>query len=173
MPPRHRTRSAEELFHTVEYLHTLPFPRQEERAGDRWGGPGHHLVVLVESQDFWEGRATELVEEAEQGVEADRAALAQLLTRRWGAPAAMDLNPFQDSGGTGTATGTSTDADTGLGFDAEEAEPFGFLSGVTSEVWVWRPDGSDRWVGLAVGQADPEWPLQLLAAFGESSALPV
>ncbi|MFJ4313725.1 hypothetical protein ACIP46_00320 [Streptomyces lavendulae] len=173
MPPRHRTRSAEELFHTVEYLHTLPFPRQEERAGDRWGGPGHHLVVLVESQDFWEGRATELVEEAEQGVEADRAALAQLLTRRWGAPAAMDLNPFQDSGGTGTATGTSTDADTGLGFDAEEPEPFGFLSGVTSEVWVWRPDGSDRWVGLAVGQADPEWPLQLLAAFGESSALPV
>ncbi|MER7507783.1 hypothetical protein ABTX82_05385 [Streptomyces lavendulae] len=173
MPPRHRTRSAEELFHTVEYLHTLPFPRQEERAGDRWGGPGHHLVVLVESQDFWEGRATELVEEAEQGVEADRAALAQLLTRRWGAPAAMDLNPFQDSGRTGTATGTSTDADTGLGFDAEEPEPFGFLSGVTSEVWVWRPDGSDRWVGLAVGQADPEWPLQLLAAFGESSALPV
>ncbi|MEU9943451.1 hypothetical protein [Streptomyces lavendulae] len=173
MPPRHRTRSAEELFHTVEYLHALPFPRQEERAGDRWGGPGHHLVVLVESQDFWEGRATELVEEAEQGVEADRAALAQLLTRRWGAPAALDLNPFQDSGRTGTATGTSTDADTGLGFDAEEPEPFGFLSGVTSEVWVWRPDGSDRWVGLAVGQADPEWPLQLLAAFGESSALPV
>ncbi|MEU2827531.1 hypothetical protein ABZ667_02495 [Streptomyces lavendulae] len=172
MPPRHRTRSAEELFHTVEYLHALPFPQQEERAGDRWGGPGHHLVVLVESQDFWEDRATELVEEAEQGVEADRAALAQLLTRRWGAPAAMDLNPFQDSDGTGTATGTSTDADTDFGFDAEEPEPVGFLSGVTSEVWVWRPDGSDRWVGLAVGQADPEWPLQLLAAFGESSALP-
>ncbi|MFK0201631.1 hypothetical protein [Streptomyces lavendulae] len=168
MPPRHRTCSAEELFHTVEYLHALPFPQQEERAGHRWGGPGHHLVVLVESQDFWEDRATELVEEAEQGVEADRTALAELLSRRWGAPAVMDLNPLQDSDG----TGTGTYADTGFGFDAEEPEPIGFLSGVTSEVWVWRPDGSVRWVGLAVGQADPEWPLQLLAAFGESSALP-
>lgn len=168
MPPRHGTRSAEELLHTVEHLHALPFPRQEERAGDRWGGPGHHLVVLVESQDFWEDRATELVEEAAHGVEADRAALAELLTRRWGAPAELGLNLLQDPDG----TGTDTDADADFDFDAEEPEPIGFLSGVTSDLWVWRPNGSDRWVGLAVGQADPEWPLQLLAAFGEPSALP-
>ncbi|MFD8288169.1 hypothetical protein ACFV2B_08040 [Streptomyces lavendulae] len=168
MPPRHRTCSAEELLRTVEYLHALPFPQQEERAGDRWGGPGHHLVVLVESQDFWEDRATELVEEAAEGVEADRAALAELLTLRWGAPVVIGLDPFQGSDG----SGAGTDAEFDFGFDAEEPEPIGFLSGVTSEVWVWRPDGSGRWVGLAVGQADAEWPLQLLAASGEVSALP-
>ncbi|CAG7638509.1 hypothetical protein SBRY_30235 [Actinacidiphila bryophytorum] len=36
---------------------------------------------------------------------------------------------------------------------------------------MWRlPDGR-RWVGLTVGQADPEWQFQLLAAVGENSAL--
>ncbi|WP_371675018.1 hypothetical protein [Streptomyces sp. NBC_01276] len=168
MPPRPRTRPTEELLHTVEDLHALRFPRQEERAGDRWGGPGYHLVVLVESQDFWEDRDTGLVEEAEAGVEADRAALAELLTRRWGAPATVDLGARAGSDGTGAGTHTDPDPD----FDAEEPEPIGFLSGVTSTLQVWLPGGSGRWVGLAVGQADAEWPLQLLAAFGESSALP-
>ncbi|MGO4458850.1 hypothetical protein AB4039_16340 [Streptomyces sp. M-16] len=172
MPPRPRTRPAEELLHTVEDLHVLRFPRQEERAGERWGGPGYHLVVLVESQDFWEDRDTGLVEEAAAGVEADRAALAELLTRRWGAPATVDLGARPGSDGTGTGTQTDPGPGPDPDFDAEEPEPIGFLSGVTSTLQVWLPGGSDRWVGLAVGQADAEWPLQLLAAFGESSALP-
>lgn len=47
----------------------------------------------------------------------------------------------------------------------------GFLCGVAGEVRVWRLRGAGRWVGLAIGQADPEWPLQLLVAVGEACTL--
>jgi hypothetical protein len=36
---------------------------------------------------------------------------------------------------------------------------------------VW-PLPSGRWLALAIGQADPEWPFELLAAVGEASSLP-
>ncbi|WP_060181016.1 hypothetical protein [Streptomyces sp. IMTB 1903] len=158
MPTQHLTCSAEELMHVVDSVHAMPFPSQEERAADRWGGPGYHVVVLVKSQDFWEDRSPETVEEAEESIAADFAGLAVLLTERWGAPEAVDLASYL-----------------GLDFpdpDFEAPEPMGFLSNLAGSMQVWRPPASDRWVALAIGQADPEWPLQLLAAFGEGSALP-
>jgi hypothetical protein len=44
--------------------------------------------------------------------------------------------------------------------------------GLVGSMQVWRPPASGRWIALAIGQADAEWPLQLLAAFGEGSVLP-
>ncbi|MFJ8011152.1 hypothetical protein [Streptomyces sp. NPDC096339] len=158
MPPQHLTRSAEELLHLVESLHAMPFFQGEEKAADRWSGPGHHVAVLVESQDFWEDRSSGVVEEAEESIAADLAGLAALLTQRWGAPETVDLGPY-------------------LGFDNPDPdfqapEPMDFLCGLAGSMQVWRPPASDRWIALAIGQADPEWPLQLLAAFGEGAALP-
>ncbi|MEU6896147.1 hypothetical protein ABZ934_31245 [Streptomyces sp. NPDC046557] len=158
MPPQHLTRSAQELLHVVETLHAMPFPHQKEKAVDRWGGPGYHVVVLAESQDFWEDRSSQMVEEAEEGISADLGGLAVLLTERCGAPEAVDLGPY-------------------LGFDnpdpdIQAPEPMGFLCNLAGSMQVWRPHASDRWIALAIGQADPEWPIQLLAAFGECSALP-
>ncbi|MFD7785464.1 hypothetical protein ACFV4Q_20575 [Streptomyces nojiriensis] len=158
MPPQHLMRSAKELLHVVESLHAMPFPQQEEKTAHRRGGRGYHVAVLVESQDFWEDRGSEVVEEAEESIAAGLTGLAVLLTERWGAPETVDLGPY-------------------LGFDNPDPdfqapEPMGFLCGLADSMQVWRPAASDRWIALAIGQADPEWPLQLLASFGEGSALP-
>jgi hypothetical protein len=46
------------------------------------------------------------------------------------------------------------------------------LAAVAGDGRMWCVPESDRRMGLAVGQADLEWPLQLLAAVGEVSVLP-
>ncbi|MFI8103040.1 hypothetical protein [Streptomyces sp. NPDC086023] len=60
-----------------------------------------------------------------------------------------------------------------LGFDHPDPEyrapePLALLSGLAGGMEVWRPPGTERWLALAVGQADPEFPVQLLAAVGEA-----
>ncbi|MFI6847895.1 hypothetical protein OG535_04850 [Kitasatospora sp. NBC_00085] len=144
----------------IDELSALPFPEQEVRPGKdlRWGGPGYHVAVLRESQDFWEDRSEELVEASEQELEADLAALAVVLTSRWGGPATVDLWPY-------------------LGFDNPDPEfttpePLCFLSNVAVRMQVWQLPSSGRWLALAVGQADRELPFQLLAAVGAASSLP-
>ncbi|MFE7395622.1 hypothetical protein [Streptomyces sp. NPDC057557] len=86
------TRSTNDQLSVICSLSALPFPDQEERQGEgeRWSGPGYHLAVLRESQDFWEDRSTETVEAAEQALEADLAVLATILTDRWGEPETID-----------------------------------------------------------------------------------
>ncbi|MFE1289842.1 hypothetical protein [Streptomyces sp. NPDC058751] len=145
----------------VDSMTSLPFPEREGRPGadGRWGGPGFHLAVLRESRDFWEDRSTEVVEAAERELEADLEALAAVLTNRWGAPETVDLWPYLglDDGG-------------GPAPDATIREPPGFLCLVAGSMRLWRPPDSERWVGLTIGQADPEWQFQLLAAVGEVSS---
>ncbi|MEV6582730.1 hypothetical protein AB0M92_31730 [Streptomyces sp. NPDC051582] len=143
----------------VDDLVARPFPAQELRPGTDggWGGPGYHLALLRESQDFWDDRGEELIEAAERELEADLAALAGTLTSRWGHPETVDLEPY-------------------LGFDdpapAHAApEPLPFLCSVAGRMRVWRLPGSDRWLALTIGQADPEFPLQLIAAVGLATAL--
>ncbi|MFG2629401.1 hypothetical protein [Streptomyces sp. NPDC048473] len=154
------TRSTNDQLSVIDSLSALPFPDQEEQQGEgeRWSGPGYHLAVLRESQDFWEDRSEEIVEAAEQALEGDLATLAAVLTDRWGTPETVDLwpHPGLDS------------PDPGL----VAPEPLAFLCGVAGSMQVWRPAAPDRWLALTIGQADPEFPLQLLAAFGEASALP-
>ncbi|WP_431961708.1 hypothetical protein [Actinacidiphila sp. bgisy160] len=114
--------------------------------------------MLQESQDFWEDRGEEIVEAAERDIEDARLALDAALTDRWGEPEVVDLWPYLGLDDAGP--------------DVVAPEPMSFLCGVAGSVRVWRLPSTGRWLGLAVGQADPEWPVQLLAAVGEDAALP-
>ncbi|MER6235571.1 hypothetical protein ABT185_05720 [Streptomyces clavifer] len=147
----------------IESLLALPFPAGEESedSGVRSSGPGHHLLILRASQDFWDDRSAERVEPAEQEIEAEFSALATALTERWGEPATVDLWPYLEEDAEGVPA----------------PEPMGQLSNLAGSMQVWRPSpdapqAGGRWVGLAVGQADPEFPIWLLAAVGETAILP-
>ncbi|WP_031083981.1 hypothetical protein [Streptomyces sp. NRRL WC-3549] len=138
----------------------LPFPAGEESEdnGVRSSGPGHHLLILRAGPDFWDDRSTERVEASEEEIEAEFSAVATALTERWGEPETVELWPYLEE-------------------DATPApEPLGQLSNLAGSMQLWRPPAGGpeggRWLGLAVGQADPEFPIWLLAAVGEVSALP-
>lgn len=61
----------------------------------------------------------------------------------------FDLQPFADSWPDGAAR-----------------EPFSSLSMVAGEMQVWPLSAAGRWLGLVIGQADPEYPIELVAAVG-------
>ncbi|MFI2073822.1 hypothetical protein [Streptomyces triculaminicus] len=162
MPSQHHpTGSSDDQLSIIDELTALPFPQQEgDRPGTNGGlsGPGYHLAVLRRSRDFWDDRSEEIVEAAEKELEADLDVLAAALTGRWGTPATVDLWPY-------------------LGFDDPDPdrtapEPLGYLCNVAGSMQVWRLPSCDRWLALAVGQADPELPFELIAAVGEASSLP-
>ncbi|MGW2931042.1 hypothetical protein ACWDA7_04050 [Streptomyces sp. NPDC001156] len=113
--------------------------------------------MLRESQDFRDDRSEEIVESAERELEADLAVLAATLTGRWGSPELVALSPYLelDTPDPGFTT----------------PKPLDFLSGVAVNMHMWRLPDSGRRLALAIGQADPEWPFQLLAAVGEASSL--
>lgn len=150
---------AEARLSAVDDLIARPFPEREIRPGEEggWGGPGYHLAVLRETRDFWDDRSEEVVEAAEREVEADFAALAERLASRWGHPETVDLWPSPDV----------DDPD----LRHEAPEPVLSLRTVAGSMQVWRLPDSERWLALAIGQADPEFPLQLLAGVGLASAL--
>ncbi|MEV0537669.1 hypothetical protein [Kitasatospora sp. NPDC050463] len=161
MASQHRsTGFTEAQLSIIDELSALPFPEQDGKPGigGGWGGPGHHVAVLRESQDFWDDRSEEIVEAAEKELELDLEALAVVLTARWGSPTTVDLWPY-------------------LGFDNPDPEfmtpePLGFLCNVAGSMRLWQPPSSGRWLALAIGQADRELPFQLLTAIGEASSLP-
>ena len=134
----------------VDELLTLPFPRQEIRKGDRSSGPGFHVHVLQASQDFWDGRDEETVEAAEGEIDAAFQVLRAALTERWDMPETVDPGPYLSSGG-------------------PAPEPFNQLCQLSSTMLLWRRPQADRWVALLVGQADPEFPIQLLAAVSDTA----
>lgn len=144
----------------IDHLLTCPFPSEEERvapAGKGWegyrsSGPRSHLCFLKASRDFWDDRSEDVVEAAEGEIAAAFEALTAVLTSRWGRPEAVDLWPDL------------------RGERSPVPEPINELIGYSSRMSVWYP-GTGRWVALAVGQADPEFPILLLAAIGEMSSL--
>ncbi|MCB5163797.1 hypothetical protein LG634_02925 [Streptomyces bambusae] len=137
----------------VDGLLGRPFPERDGWPGADgwWGGPGYLLAVLWESRDFWEDRSEEVTEAVEREVERELRVLVERLTSRWGAPEAVELDAYAEYDGPGDG-------------------PLPFLSGVAGSMEVWQPPGSGRWLALAVGQADPEFPVQLLAAVGVVAA---
>ncbi|MEV0536852.1 hypothetical protein [Kitasatospora sp. NPDC050463] len=161
MASQHRsTGFTEAQLSIIDELSALPFPEQEGKPGisGGWGGPGYHVAVLRESQDFWDDRSEEIVGAAEKELEVDLDALEVVLTARWGGPTTVDLWPY-------------------LGFDNPDPEftapePLGFLCNVAGSMQLWQSPSSGRWLALAIGQADRELPFQLLAAIGEASSLP-
>ncbi|WP_329230377.1 hypothetical protein OHB07_17775 [Streptomyces sp. NBC_00111] len=149
--------TTEDRLALIDDVLALPFPAGEESedSGGRSSGPGHHLLILRASQDFWDDRSPELVEPAEQEIEAEFSVLATALSERWGEPETVELWPYLEREDTDTAP-----------------EPMGQLSNLAGSMQVWRVPGSTRWLGLAVGQADPEFPIWLLGAVGETATLP-
>lgn len=144
----------------VDRVLGLPFPQGDEAedSGVRSSGPGHHLLILRASEDFWDARAEEVVEPAEEEIEAEFSAVATALTERWGEPETIDLWPWL------AAEDSSETA-------APAPEPLGQLCNLAGSMQVWRIPGTGRWLGLTVGQADPEFPIWLLAAVGENEVL--
>ncbi|MFD5873936.1 hypothetical protein [Streptomyces sp. NPDC060322] len=149
--------TTEDRLALIDDVLALPFPAGEESedSGGRSSGPGHHLLILRASQDFWDDRSPELVEPAEQEIEAEFSVLATALSERWGEPETVELWPYLEREDTDAAP-----------------EPMGQLCNLAGSMQVWRVPGSTRWLGLAVGQADPEFPIWLLGAVGETATLP-
>ncbi|WP_067812721.1 hypothetical protein [Actinomadura kijaniata] len=132
----------------VDELLALPFPERSEWTGGALSGPGHHVRVLEASQDFWESRDPEITEAAEEQIDSALQALAEVFTTRWGAPGKVDLEPY-------------------LGSTAPAPEPMAQLCLLSPQMLVWRPAAADRWVGLCVGQADAEFPIELRVAVAD------
>ncbi|MEV5826544.1 hypothetical protein AB0L25_13295 [Spirillospora sp. NPDC052242] len=134
----------------IDGMLAAPFPETETGTGGQgWSGPGYHWRVLKAGRDFWDDRSEEVVEAAEEEIEAAHDALVTALRERWGEPREVDLTPFT------------------MG-EAPSREPQDLLSAHTSGMLVWpRPDG--RWLAIATGQADAEFPIMLLAAVGEGA----
>ncbi|MDX3328328.1 MULTISPECIES: hypothetical protein [Streptomyces] len=145
----------------IDSVLALPFPPGEESedSGVRSSGPGHHLLILRASQDFWDDRSPEVVEPAEQEIETEFSVLATALSERWGEPATVDLWPYLEGDDDAEGEGVAP-------------EPLGQLCQLAGSMQVWRVPGGTRWLGLAVGQADPEFPIWLLAAVGGTATLP-
>ncbi|MGA4544593.1 hypothetical protein ACPA54_31840 [Uniformispora flossi] len=143
-----------DLLTAVDRLIGLPFPADDQRPAWRglWGGPTYLMTVLHESRDFWEDRSEDVVEAAQRELDAACDALAAALTARWGSPRPLDLRPDPGFGEGGP------DADDPV------PEPFESLRRVASHVQVWGIAASHRSLVLTIGQADAEFPLQLLAA---------
>ncbi|MFD6530179.1 hypothetical protein [Streptomyces sp. NPDC060184] len=144
----------------VDHVLGLPFPQGDEAedSGVRSSGPGHHLLILRASEDFWDGREEEAVEPAEEEIEAEFSAVATALTERWGEPGTIDLWPW-----------LAGDDEPEMASAAPE--PLGQLCNLAGSMQVWHIPGTTRWLGLTVGQADPEFPIWLLAAVGENEVL--
>lgn len=142
----------EDRLAVIETLLALPFPVTHAQGRDRSSGPGYHVCVLQASQDFWDDRSEEVVEAAREEVGTTFQALVTALTARWGEPEPIGLERY-------------------LWSESPSPEPMNQLCQLSGEMLVWRRPEVDRWIGLAVGQGDPELPIELLAAVGEASIL--
>ncbi|MGW6875392.1 hypothetical protein ACWGHA_24025 [Streptomyces xanthophaeus] len=139
---------------SVDEMVVQPFPERDFDDVTGWGGPGHRVRVLGESEPFWEDDGTAW-DAAHVELEAQLDAVAAVCTARWGEPRAVDLRPYLVAGCDGEAV----------------PEPLDSLSQQTVWLRVWPlPDG-ERMLALSLGQADGELPLVLYAAVGHRSAL--
>jgi hypothetical protein len=139
----------------MEDLLAQPFPETNSHDATGCGGPGHHVRVLRASQEFWDDHDGEAAREADADLHAHLDALIAALTARWGEPLVVDLSPYLRAGFEGEAV----------------SEPINFLSQQAGSMQAWPHRDSGRWLGLTVGQADKELPLELLAAVGQTLAL--
>ncbi|GAU71234.1 hypothetical protein SSP35_30_00270 [Streptomyces sp. NBRC 110611] len=141
----------DEQLTTIDLLRRRPFPAERGRSALFESGPGFHIAALRVGEAFWDADLTE-VAEAEEEFEAGLTALVQALSLRWGAPGTVDLAACLER----TATGLPV------------RPPLDTLCGYVPRMHGWRVRG--RWIGVGVGQGDPELPLQLLVAVGEEDA---
>ncbi|MFI2454627.1 hypothetical protein [Streptomyces sp. NPDC019539] len=132
---------------TIDLLRSRPFPAQPVRSDVGTSAPGYHTAELSTSEEFRDDRSRREV--TEEQYDAEREALAAVLSARWGLPQVFSLSSV-------------------LARSVEEEpipEPWGLLSASVPDVHVWHVEG--QWVVLGVSQWDTELPYQLLAVVTE------
>ncbi|MEU9147984.1 hypothetical protein [Streptomyces sp. NPDC048349] len=146
--------SPEACLALIDGLAVRPFPETvfQDATGD--GGPDHLIRVLHRSRDFWDGQDPHVWEQVDAELSACLDALIAVCTARWGDPLVVDLWAGYGDGGR-----------------EDLPEPFCTLSQVTMSMHAWPLPGGGRWLGLVLGQADKELPMELLAAVGLPAAL--
>ncbi|MET9468745.1 hypothetical protein ABZY44_28925 [Streptomyces sp. NPDC006544] len=142
----------------IDGLATRPFSETvfQDATGD--GGPDHLIRVLHRSRDFWDAEDLQVWEQVDAELSACLDALIAVCTARWGDPLVVDL-----WAGCGDEYGDDAGDDV--------PEPLRTLGQVTTSMHAWPLPGGDRWLGLALGQADKELPMELLAAVGLPASL--
>ncbi|MFD7995862.1 hypothetical protein [Streptomyces mexicanus] len=129
----------------IDRLCSGPLPAEHARTDAGTAGPGYVIAELQTSEGFWEDGAR--WEEVYEQYECDREALAQRLTERWGPPQVFSLYSVLERS-----------------LEGEDLpEPWASLSGHVTDVTLWRPQDTGRWISLGVSQWDRELPFQLLA----------
>ncbi|MFF9981122.1 hypothetical protein [Streptomyces erythrochromogenes] len=138
----------------IDSLAVRPFSETvfQDATGD--GGSEHLIRVLHRSRDFWEAEDLQVWEQVDAELSVCLDALIAVCTARWGEPLVVDL-------WAGHWDGAGTDV----------PEPLCTLRQVTTYMHAWPLPGVDRWLGLALGQADTEFPMELLAVVGLPAAL--
>ncbi|MFG3343167.1 hypothetical protein [Glycomyces sp. NPDC048151] len=144
-----------EHLRAVEELCARPFPEEHGRDGALESGPGHHLLVLRTSQDFWDDHDGEASRQAAADQQVHLDALVVALADRWGEPTTVDLYHYLKKHFNGALV----------------PEPINALCKLTTTMRLWPRTRTDRWLALAIGQEDKELPIELLAAVGETRAL--
>ncbi|MER6036968.1 hypothetical protein ACIRU2_32505 [Streptomyces sp. NPDC101169] len=129
----------------IERLCAREFPAEHGRTDVGTGGPGYLMAALRTSGDLQGDDGAER-ETVEAQYEADRDALAERLTERWGPADVFGLAGVLLRSAEGEAA----------------AEPWGTLAAHVPDVHLWRA-GPDRWVALGVSRRDGELPCRLLA----------
>ncbi|MFD7614176.1 hypothetical protein [Streptomyces sp. NPDC059828] len=134
---------------TIDLLRSRPFPVASGRSDVGESGPGFHTAELSTSEGFWDDRSRMEIVAAQ--FEAEREALALLLSERWGEPQVFGLySLFVRSVEDGE----------------EIPEPWQVLGNSVPDVHLWRVDG--LWVALGISKWDTELPYQLLAVVTET-----
>ncbi|MDI9884931.1 hypothetical protein QMZ92_11135 [Streptomyces sp. HNM0645] len=132
---------------TIDLLRSRPFPAQPVRSDVGTSAPGYHTAELSTSEEFWDQRSH--MEVVGEQYEAEREALAAVLSERWGRPQVFGLSSM-------------------LTRSVEEEhipQPWDLLCASVPDVHLWHVDG--QWVVLGVSKWDTELPYQLLAVVTE------
>ncbi|GFH34772.1 hypothetical protein [Streptomyces pacificus] len=131
----------------IEILCSRPFPVVPGRSEVGASAPGYHTAELGRSGQIWGDRSDG--EAVEEQFEAEREALAAVLSTRWGPPQVFGL---------GSVLARSVG-------EEHIPEPWGMLSASVPDVHLWRAGG--RWVVLGVSRWGTELTYQLLATVTE------
>ncbi|MER8000402.1 hypothetical protein ACWEJP_05335 [Streptomyces sp. NPDC004749] len=128
----------------IERLRARAFPARRGPSDVGTSGPGYHLAELARGGGLGDDDGTRRADEADQ-FDAEHAALAEILTLRFGEPWYMSTWSVQVRGGEGE----------------EIPEPWRELSGGPRFLYLWRVE--DRWLAVGLAEADEERPFRLLA----------
>ncbi|MDF3299583.1 hypothetical protein [Streptomyces tropicalis] len=130
----------------IDELCARAFPARRTAAGAVGSGPGYWTAEWGVGRDLRQADAADR-EQARTQYEADRDALGERLTARWGPPQRFGLYSLFERAVRGEAL----------------AEPWGLLGGHVPDVQLWRSDRAGRWIALGVTHEDGGLPQALVA----------